>query len=62
MKYQLHDADKELWSWVKARAYMAGLSINDYILGILSVEKHTADMLFADEHKYDNTTLRPLKP
>lgn len=62
MKYQLHDAPVELWAWVKARAHTEGLIINDYILKILEDEKHEDDLDKADGHKYDNTSLRRLKP
>lgn len=62
MQYRLHDADKELWSWVKARAYLADLTVNDYILAILKEVKHKDDLDKADANKYKTSTLRPLKP
>ena len=52
MKYQLHDAEKELWGWVKARAYTAGLTINNYILSILVEAKREEEIEEADAAKY----------
>lgn len=52
MKYQLHDAEKELWGWVKARAYTAGLTINNYILSILVEAKREEEIAEADAAKY----------
>lgn len=35
MSYLIHDADPELWAWVKGRAHVAGVTINDFVLSIL---------------------------
>lgn len=60
MKYQLHDADPKLWAWVKARAYLAELSINDYIISILLVVKRDQEIEAVDKHKYEFLELTPL--
>ncbi len=39
MQYRLHDASPELWSWVKATAYLEGKTVNDYILYVLNLIK-----------------------
>ena len=62
MKYQLHDAEKELWGWVKARAYTAGLTINNYILSILVEAKREEEIEEADAAKYKVPSAFTRKP
>jgi NRPS condensation-like uncharacterized protein len=51
MQYRLHDAQPELWGWVKARAHVTGLTINDYILRVLHQYKTTQTLFGEDENK-----------
>ncbi len=39
MHYMLHGADPELWAWVKARAYIHQLTINQYVMILLTIAK-----------------------
>ena len=53
MKYQLHDAPPDLWSWVKARAYMERLTINQYIIGLLTIAKDQQEQGHSIAHIID---------
>lgn len=41
MNYNLHDADPELWAWVKSMAHLSGTSINTFILNTLTILMNT---------------------
>jgi len=40
MQYRLHDVPKEIWAFVKARAHVEELSINDFLIALLSEYKN----------------------
>lgn len=43
MQYRVHDVPKELWAFIKARSYIEGVSINQYLINLLQCHKTRFD-------------------
>lgn len=55
MKYQLHDVPNDIWAYVKARAHVEELTINDFIISVLIDNKQKREGLYTGE---DNTYIK----
>lgn len=62
MKYQLHDIDLGLWGWVKERATVAGLTINQYITTILMDARTQQEKASLRREKYKKHPHKTLLP